>query len=124
MIKYFQCLLLALAGVLITGTASADSDTQALHSALAVIDSNTEQLDLIGYQSVDQPEPDEIGATKYIILDFRADGQHMQEDEIVAKVGDICSQITNNQPLIHNLSALGYDMVSVAFDDHSQFDCL
>ena len=106
-------------------TASAESNKEALHSALATIDMSIKLVALIGYQSIDQPQPDEFGVSKYIILDFRPDGHHhLQEEEMVVAVSTICSQITSNRPLIYNLSALGYDMVSVAFDDHSQFDCL
>lgn len=117
------CLIISSLSIGLTQAGSSAS-TEALHSALATLDSNTEKVYLIGYQSIDQPIADEYGATRYIILDFRADRNQMQQEELVSKVGDICGQIISNRPLIHNLSALGYDMISVAFDEKSQFDCL
>lgn len=105
-------------------SARADNSTRALHLALATIDSNTEQVVLIGYQSIAHEKPDGMGATRYIILDFRPDDNSLGDEEMVTTVSVICTQITSNWPLIKNLSALGYDMVSVAFDDHNQFDCL
>jgi len=126
MLKKLCILLCLILGSLNITTASAGNAkaTEALHSALAMLDSNTVTVNLIGYQSIDQPEPDEYGVMKYIILDFRAAHKLLQQDELASTVGDICSQIISNRPLIHNLSAMGYDMVSVAFDETSQFDCL
>ena len=126
LVKFCSALTISViaASVIAANPVLADGNTKALHSALALIDFNTEQVDLIGYQSIDQPIPDEVGATKYIILDFRPGSRPLPEEELVVKVGHICSQIIGNQSLISNLSAMGYDMVSVAFDDQSQFDCL
>ncbi|WP_020409988.1 hypothetical protein [Hahella ganghwensis] len=95
-----------------------------LHAALADIDQQTVDLYLIGYQSVEHSRADQYGASKYIVLDFRAEKTKLAEDEAIAKVEFICRQIISNRPLLRDLSDLGYDMVSVAFDEKSQFDCL
>lgn len=123
--KLYIVLCLILSSLNITAACADNSmSTEALHSALAMLDSNTDTVNLIGYQSIDQSEPDEYGLMKYIILDFRADQKLLRQEELASTVGDICSQIISNRPLLHNLSAMGYDMVSVAFDENSQFDCL
>ncbi|WP_141215555.1 phosphoribosylformylglycinamidine synthase subunit PurS [Hahella sp. CCB-MM4] len=95
-----------------------------LHAALADIDQQTNDVYLIGYQSVEHVRADAYGASKYIVLDFRADKARLADDEAVAKVEFICRKIISNRPLLKDLSELGYDMVSVAFDETSQFDCL
>lgn len=123
--KLYIVLCLILSSLNITAACADNAmSTEALHSALAMLDSNTDTVNLIGYQSIDQSEPDEYGLMKYIILDFRADQKLLRQEELASTVGDICSQIISNRPLLHNLSAMGYDMVSVAFDENSQFDCL
>ncbi len=120
---YLMAIGLLMAGSVIHAQNLAEK-TAELHVALAELDTRTTQLDLIGYQSVEQPQPDATGAMKYIILDFRAGKSLVAEEDLVASVDTICRSIITNQPLIRNLSNMGYDMVSVAFDDVSQFDCL
>ena len=117
--KIFWVLL----GSMLTASASASS-LSLLHAALADIDRQASDVYLIGYQSVEHAHADAFGASKYIVLDFRADAPTMADDEAVAKVEIICREIINNRALLRDLSDLGYDMVSVAFDDASQFDCL
>jgi len=119
MLKNLSLLL----GIMLTASASASS-MPILHAVLADIDRQANGVYLIGYQSVEHAHTDAFGASKYIILDFRGNASTMSDDKAVAKVEIICREIINNLALLRELSDLGYDMVSVAFDDASQFDCL
>ncbi|MGM0767839.1 MAG: hypothetical protein ACQEV6_07430 [Pseudomonadota bacterium] len=84
-----------------------------------------EQATYIGYESV---EREDIPASalvdrKYLIVDFRFPSQP-GEDQLQASVHKVCMTLLKNRDLIRTLSDSGYDMVSVAFDRQSQFDCL
>ena len=110
--------------ILLSSIGQADSKRQVLHAAFQEIDDSAEKINLIGYQSLEYSEPDQVGVKKYIILDFRPSGMKLVENEEVTHVDKICRQIVRNNHLLHNLVSLGYEMVSVAFDDTSQYDCL
>ncbi len=112
-----------LLGTMLTASVSASS-LSVIHAALADIDRQAGGVYLIGYQSVEHAHVDSFGASKYIVLDFRADTAQFAEEQAVANVEIICREIINNRALLKDLSEMGYDMVSVAFDDASQFDCL
>lgn len=83
------------------------------------------QATYIGYESV---ERDVIPVTsaierKYLIVDFRLNGDSDTE-QLQASVHKVCMALLKDRELIRDLSSQGYDMVSVAFDRRSQFDCL
>ncbi|ONF44887.1 hypothetical protein BTO32_03235 [Marinobacter lutaoensis] len=85
-----------------------------------------EQATYIGYESV---EREDIPATtnierKYLIVDFRFATGEPAEELLQASVHKVCMTLLRDQDLIRRLSQSGYDMVSVAFDRRSQFDCL
>ena len=68
----------------------------------------------IGYESVER---------KYLIVDFRFESEPPQE-QLQANVHRVCMALLKDRELIRSLSDSGYDMVAVAFDRKSQFDCL
>lgn len=84
-----------------------------------------QQPDYIGHDSVEREDipRDSVHERKYLVVDFRYT-QPQETDTLQASVHRICMALLRNQPLIRDLSDRGYDMVSVAFDRHSQYDCL
>jgi hypothetical protein len=85
-----------------------------------------DQAIYIGYESV---ERDDIPATstvdrKFLIIDFRFENPQPPAEQLQASVHKICMTLLKDRDLIRHLSDSGYDMVSVAFDRQSQFDCL
>lgn len=85
-----------------------------------------DQAIYIGYESV---EREDIPVTstvdrKYLIVDFRFEALQPPADQLQASVHKVCMTLLKDHDLIRRLSDSGYDMVSVAFDRKSQFDCL
>ena len=76
------------------------------------------QLRFEGSETVDTPE-----RFRYLVLDFRLDVPE-QEVNLQASIHQICSRILLDENMLKQLTGAGYDMVSVAFDDISQYDCL
>jgi len=94
-----------------------------IDQVLAALYQSEGDLHYLGYDSVEYPQGDAHGIQKYMVLDFFS-RQPFAESELQAKVHAICMSLIRNQPLIRNLAAAGYDMVSVSFDAKSQYDCL
>ena len=84
------------------------------------------EADYIGYESVEREDiPESASAErKYLIVDFRLHNQQPADDQLQASVHRACKALLSNRKLIRSLSDSGYDMVAVAFDRRSQFDCL
>lgn len=85
----------------------------------------THQATYIGYQSVEREIIPVTSAIerKYLIVDFRFNSEPGTE-QLQASVHKVCTAMLKDRELIRDLSDQGYDMVSVAFDRRSQFDCL
>lgn len=84
------------------------------------------QATYIGYESV---EREDIPASstidrKYLIVDFRFESRQPPVEQLQASVHKVCMTLLKDRQLIQQLSDSGYDMVAVAFDRRSQFDCL
>ncbi|AZT82651.1 hypothetical protein EHN06_03330 [Marinobacter sp. NP-4(2019)] len=79
----------------------------------------------IGYESVEREDIPVSAAVdrKYLIVDFRFHSAPADE-QLQASVHKVCMTLLKNRELIRTLSDSGYDMVAVAFDRRSQFDCL
>ena len=60
---------------------------------------------------------------KYLLLDFRYPSKP-EGDRLQSRVHRICMAVLRNRELVSELSEAGYDMISVAFDRHHQYDCL
>lgn len=85
-----------------------------------------QQATYIGYESIIR-EDIPVAATvdrKYLIVDFRFASGEPPSEQLQASVHKVCMTLLKDRDLIRNLSESGYDMVSVAFDRRSQFDCL
>lgn len=83
------------------------------------------QATYIGYESVERetiPVSSHV-ERKYLIVDFRFNNNPGTE-QLQASVHKVCMAMLKDRDLIRDLSEQGYDMVSVAFDRRSQFDCL
>lgn len=80
----------------------------------------------IGYESVEREDIPASAAVerKYLIVDFRFAGEQPPAEQLQASVHKVCMTLLKDRELIRDLSDSGYDMVSVAFDRRSQFDCL
>ena len=84
------------------------------------------QAAYIGHESVERQDIPESSAAerKYLIVDFRFTDHTPAGKQLQASVHKACMALLKNRELIRSLSDSGYDMVSVAFDRRSQFDCL
>ncbi|KAA1172397.1 hypothetical protein FWJ25_14525 [Marinobacter salinexigens] len=84
------------------------------------------QATYIGYESVERQDIPLSAAVdrKYLIVDFRMPSDSLPAEQLQASVHKVCMTLLKDQDLIRHLSDSGYDMVSVAFDRSSQFDCL
>lgn len=83
------------------------------------------QATYIGYESVERetiPVSSHV-ERKYLIVDFRLKDNPGNE-QLQASVHKVCMALLKDRDLIRDLTREGYDMVSVAFDRRSQFDCL
>ncbi|MDO6443533.1 MULTISPECIES: hypothetical protein [unclassified Marinobacter] len=80
----------------------------------------------IGFESVEREDIPVSAAVerKYLIVDFRLAAAQPASEHLQASVHKVCMALLKDRELIRNLSDSGYDMVSVAFDRRSQFDCL
>lgn len=80
----------------------------------------------IGYESIVREDIPVSAAVdrKYLIVDFRFAAGEPPSEQLQASVHKVCMTLLKDHDLIRNLSESGYDMVSVAFDRRSQFDCL
>jgi len=101
---------------------------QGLAENLDVLMSNVfagDQATYIGYESVEREDIPASAAVerKYLIVDFRFHSQPADE-QLQASVHKVCMTLLKDRDLIRTLTDSGYDMVSVAFDRRSQFDCL
>lgn len=84
-----------------------------------------QQATYIGYESV---EREDIPASshierKYLVVDFRFKSDPAS-DQLQASVHKVCMALLKDRELIRSLTDSGYDMVAVAFDRKSQYDCL
>ncbi|TBW58238.1 hypothetical protein EZI54_05045 [Marinobacter halodurans] len=79
----------------------------------------------IGATSVSRDDiPDSANyARKYLIVDFRFQ-QQPPDSSLQASIHAICMAMIRDRDLMQRLTHQGYDMVSVAFDRRSQYDCL
>ncbi|MEP3561256.1 MAG: hypothetical protein ABJM19_14515 [Marinobacter sp.] len=115
----------ALSWALLTGAASPHVQAGNLDVLMQQVFPNTEAA-YIGYESV---EREDIPASadvdrKYLVVDFRFKGAMPSAQQLQAKVHKVCMTLFGDLQLMQSLSDSGYDMVSVAFDRQSQFDCL
>jgi len=78
----------------------------------------------VKHESVVQTSSDEDGAEKYMVLDFKVDNEILIEQQLQASIHSICNTVLADYSLIEQLSNSGYDMISVSFDAHNQYDCL
>ncbi|RBW51291.1 hypothetical protein [Marinobacter sp. F3R11] len=80
----------------------------------------------IGFESVEREDIPVSAAIerKYLIVDFRLAAPEPASEHLQASVHKVCMALLKDRELIRSLSDSGYDMVSVAFDRNSQFDCL
>lgn len=84
-----------------------------------------QQATYIGYESVEREDVPTTSHVerKYLIVDFRFD-KDPARDQLQASVHKVCMALLKDRELIRSLSDSGYDMVAVAFDRKSQYDCL
>ncbi|MGM0433337.1 MAG: hypothetical protein ACQEQ1_01625 [Pseudomonadota bacterium] len=76
------------------------------------------------YEGYEQATVPEDGHPKtYLLLDFEGDNLSRREQR-QERIHHICTQILTDRDLVKDLSRRGVHMVSVAFDRHSQYDCL
>ncbi|WP_434784097.1 hypothetical protein [Marinobacter apostichopi] len=85
-----------------------------------------DQATYIGYESVEREDIPASAAVerKYLIVDFRFEAAQPPVEQLQASVHKVCMTLLKDLDLIRQLSNSGYDMVAVAFDRRSQFDCL
>ncbi|MFN2360410.1 MAG: hypothetical protein ABR522_04940 [Marinobacter sp.] len=84
-----------------------------------------QQATYIGYESVERediPASSQVDR-KYLVVDFRFKSDPAS-DQLQASVHKVCMALLKDRELIQSLSDSGYDMVAVAFNRKSQYDCL
>ncbi|ENO14683.2 hypothetical protein J057_05011 [Marinobacter nanhaiticus D15-8W] len=106
--------------------------------AACVQSARAENIDLLMSDLFTGEGPTYIGATsisredipatanyerKYLIVDFRF-GNQPPEPHLQKSIHTICMAMVHDRDLMRRLTQQGYDMVSVAFDRRSQYDCL
>ncbi|MBR9869967.1 MAG: hypothetical protein GYB26_02370 [Gammaproteobacteria bacterium] len=116
---------LTLSWALLSGATSSYAQAGNLDVLMQQVFPSTE-VTYIGYESI---EREDIPASadvdrKYLVVDFRFKGSLPSTEKLQAKVHQVCMTMFKDQQLMRSLSDSGYDMVSVAFDRQSQFDCL
>lgn len=113
-----------LLGALLFGSFS----TQALADDIEKVLSNAypaqSSVAFVKHESVVQLSNDENGSEKYMVLDFKVDNEILIEQQLQASIHSICNTVLTDYSLIEQLSNNGYDMISVSFDAHNQYDCL
>ncbi|MDC0661339.1 hypothetical protein [Marinobacter sp. SS21] len=79
----------------------------------------------IGYDRVERMDIPETAPVdrRYLIVDFRFHNP-LALDRLQTTVHKVCMAMLEDQELMRSLSTDGYDMVAVAFDRQSQYDCL
>lgn len=84
------------------------------------------QATYIGYESIEREDIPEAANVerKYLVVDFRFSDQQPAGDQLQASIHKVCKTLLKDHELIRSLSDSGYDMVAVAFDRRSQFNCL
>lgn len=87
---------------------------------------SNQEATYIGFECVEREDIPEQAAVdrKYLIVDFRLAEQNPESEQLQASVHKVCMTLLKDRALVRSLSDSGYDMVSVAFDRKSQFDCL
>lgn len=85
-----------------------------------------DQATYIGFESIEREDIPVASAVdrKYLVVDFRLAASQPAAEQLQASVHRVCMALLKDRELIRSLSDSGYDMVSVAFDRRSQFDCL
>lgn len=117
--RHLQFVLL-LAGLSVSMSSQAENIDLLMSEVFA-----TDEATYIGFQSVERTDIPVTAAVdrKYLIVDFRINPATGQE-QLQASVHKACMTLLHDRELIRSLSDAGYDMVSVAFDRQSQYDCL
>jgi len=117
--------LYALASAAALSLAASQVHAENLDVLMSQVFSNQEAT-YIGFESVEREDIPERAAVdrKYLIVDFRLTDQSSEGEQLQASVHKVCMTLLKDRELIRSLSDSGYDMVSVAFDRKSQFDCL
>jgi len=77
--------------------------------------------DFIGHEAIAVPEDGH--PKKYLLLDFEQHDNN-RHSERQKRIHSICMEILRNRGLVKSLSEEGVHMVSVAFDQRHQYDCL
>lgn len=115
------CLLL---GALCLGSLSAQAVADDIETVLSNAYPAQSSVAFVKHESVVQPSSDANGSEKYMVLDFKIDNEILIEQQLQASIHSICNTVLTDYSLIEQLSNNGYDMISVSFDAHNQYDCL
>ena len=115
----------ALLSGLVLGLSSAQVSAENLDVLMSQVFQANEAT-YIGYESIEREDIPARASVdrKYLIVDFRFPNQQPATEQLQASVHKVCMTLLKDRELIRSLSDSGYDMVAVAFDRQSQFDCL
>ena len=120
-----RTIITALLSGLVLGLSSAQVSAENLDVLMSQVFQANEAT-YIGYESIEREDiPAQASVDrKYLIVDFRLASNQLASGQLQASVHKVCMTLLKDRELISYLSDSGYDMVSVAFDRRSQFDCL
>lgn len=115
--KMVQTFILFMAMFSLAAVTEADE----LSTVLQAHFDNEPPLKYVTYESVDRADADEYGSMRYLVMDFEL---ALASADLQGNIHRICSSVLQDKSLISRLSLAGFDMVSVSFDNQSQYDCL
>ncbi len=113
-----------LLGALLLGAFNAQAVADELEAVLSNAYPAQSSVVFVKHESVVQIANNENGTEKYMVLDFKVDNEILIEQQLQASIHSICNTVLTDYSLIEQLSNNGYDMISVSFDAHNQYDCL
>lgn len=113
-----------LLGALLLGSLSSQALADDLEKVLSNAYPAQSSVAFVKHESIVQASNEEDGSEKYMVLDFKIDNEILIEQQLQASIHSICNTVLTDYSLIEQLSNNGYDMISVSFDAHNQYDCL
>lgn len=101
---------------------AARSDADELSHYLEALFEQQDTAEFLKYESVEQAHAEDFGALRYLVIDFQLNKAFQPQLQLA--VHSLCGSVLRDIGLLTELSYQGYNMVSVSFDQKSQYDCL
>ncbi len=109
-----------IASTLLSPCLSADEITDKLKRAFPA----QKEISFVQHESIQVPTRNAFNEEKYMLLDFKVAKSSLTKQQLQSSIHSICSTVLKDRDLLISLTREGYDMVSVSFDNRTQYDCL